>query len=81
MSARVPDDGGRTIRPPVWSVEWNLSEQVFRVDGHEYRRERGGVSQSHQHVVRSVLTSDYEVIEVSEVTAVLELVGARSRST
>ena len=52
--------------PPVWSVEWTPSERVFRVDGHEYRREQGALSQPRQHIVRSVLTCDYEVIEIVE---------------
>ena len=56
----------RAARPPVWSVEWTSSERVFRVDGHEYRREQAAPSQSRQHIVRSVLTCDYEVLEIVE---------------
>jgi len=56
----------RTVQPPVWCVEWTTSEQVFAVDGHEYRREGGDASQSHQCIVRSALTCDYEVVEFFE---------------
>ena len=56
----------RATRPPVWSVEWTSSERVFGVDGHEYRREHGALSQSRQRIVRSALTCDYEVLEIVE---------------
>ncbi|RYC05876.1 hypothetical protein [Nocardioides zhouii] len=65
----IRSTASRAARPPVWSVEWTSSERVFRVDGHEYRREQVALLQPRQRIVRSVLTSDYEVVEV------LELVG------
>ena len=50
----------------VYAVEWTACERVFRIDGRVHHRERRGVALSRQRVVRSVLTSDYEVVDVVE---------------
>ncbi len=49
----------------VFSVEWTPTEYVFRVDGREYYRETEAVSQAHQYLVLSNLTSDYELAELT----------------
>ena len=63
------DDRFGAEEPHVYSVEWSSREREYRVDGRWRRREERGVSLSHQRIVRSVLTCDYEVIEVAEVVA------------
>ncbi len=45
----------------VFSVEWTPTEYVFRVDGREHYREHRAVSQAQQYLVLSMLTSDYEL--------------------
>ena len=50
----------------VYAVEWTAWERVFRVDGEEHHRERRGLVLPRQRIVRSVLTADYEVVEVVE---------------
>ena len=50
----------------VYAVEWTTWERVFIVDGEEHHRERRGVVLPRRRIVRSVLTSDYEVVEVVE---------------
>jgi len=52
--------------PHVYSVEWTAWERVFAIDGEEDHRERRGVVLPRQRIVRSVLTCDYEVVEVVE---------------
>lgn len=49
----------------VFSVEWTPTEYVFRIDGREYYRETGAVSQAAQYLVLSNLTSDYELGELT----------------
>ncbi len=49
----------------VFSVEWTPTEYIFRVDGREYYRETGAVSQADQYLVLSNLTSDYELHELT----------------
>jgi len=49
----------------VFSVEWTPTEYVFRIDGREYYRETGAVSQAAQYLVLSNLTSDYELDELT----------------
>ena len=49
----------------VFSVEWTPTEYVFRIDGREYYRETGAVSQAQQYLVLSNLTSDYELGELT----------------
>ena len=50
----------------VYSVEWTAWERVFCIDGEEDHRERRGVVLPRQRIVRSALTTDYEVVEVVE---------------
>ena len=52
--------------PHVYAVEWTACERVFSIDGRVHHRERKGVVLPHQRIVRSVLTRDYEVVEVVE---------------
>lgn len=49
----------------VFSVEWTPTEYIFRIDGREYYRETGAVSQAQQYLVLSNLTSDYELGELT----------------
>lgn len=49
----------------VFSVEWTPTEYIFRVDGREYYRETGAVSQADQYLVLSNLTSDWELHELT----------------
>jgi beta-glucanase (GH16 family) len=49
----------------VYAVEWTPTEYVFRIDGREYYRETGAVSQAAQYLVLSNLTSDYELGELT----------------
>ena len=52
--------------PHVYWVQWTAWERVFGVDGEEHHRERRGVVLPRRRIVRSVLTYDYEVVEVVE---------------
>ena len=62
------DDGQLPLdEPHVYAVEWTASEQLFRIDGRLHHRERRGVALTRQRIVRSVLTRDYEVVDVVEV--------------
>lgn len=45
----------------VFSVEWTPTGYVFRVDGREFHRETNAVSHSPQYLLLSMLTSDYEL--------------------
>ena len=45
----------------VFSVEWTTTEYIFRVDGREFWRENRAVSQAGEYLVLSMLTSDYEL--------------------
>jgi len=49
----------------VFSVEWTPDAYVFRVDGREYYRETAAVSQVPEYLVLSMLTSDYELSELT----------------
>ena len=49
----------------VFSVEWTPTEYIFRIDGRQYYRETTAVSQTHQYLVLSNLTSDYELSELA----------------
>ena len=44
----------------IFSVEWTPSVYIFRVDGHETFRTNQAVSQTQQHLILSLLASDYE---------------------
>lgn len=52
--------------PHVYAVEWTSGERVYLIDGRVHHRERRGVALPRQRIVRSVLTCDYEVVEVVE---------------
>jgi beta-glucanase (GH16 family) len=45
----------------VFSVEWTPRLLVFRIDGKETYRIRGGVSSDRQYPILSILASDYEL--------------------
>lgn len=45
----------------VFSVEWTPNAYIFRVDGREYHRETKAVSRVDQYLILSMLTSDYEL--------------------
>jgi beta-glucanase (GH16 family) len=45
----------------VFSVEWTPRMLVFRIDGKETYRIRGGISTAHQYPILSILASDYEI--------------------
>ena len=62
--------------PHVYSVEWTAWEWVFGVDGEEHHRERRGVALPLQRIVRSVLTCDYEVVEVVERLVIAPRLGS-----
>ena len=49
----------------VFSVEWTPEQYVFRVDGREFWRERRAVSQAGEYLVLSMLTSDFELPDLS----------------
>ena len=49
----------------VFSVEWTSQGYVFRVDGREFHRETNAVSHSPQYLLLSMLTSDYELPNLS----------------
>ncbi|GAA5130825.1 hypothetical protein GCM10023339_61920 [Alloalcanivorax gelatiniphagus] len=50
----------------VFSVEWSPNLVVFRIDGQETGRMRGGVSAVRQFPVLSLLAADYEVPKIRE---------------
>jgi hypothetical protein len=80
------DDRFPLDEPHVYAVEWTWCERVFRVDGRVHHRERRGAAPSHQHVVRSVLTCDYEVRDVVEVVGLVpdehdDTAGTSSRTS
>ena len=49
----------------VFSVEWSPDALVFRVDGREYWRQTELVSQAPQYLLLSMLTSDYELEQLT----------------
>ena len=49
----------------VFSVEWSPQEYVFRVDRREFWREERAVSQAGEYLVLSMLTSDFELPDLS----------------
>jgi beta-glucanase (GH16 family) len=49
----------------VFSMEWTPEAYIFRVDGREYYRETSSVSQARQYLVLSMLSSDYELAELT----------------
>lgn len=49
----------------VFSMEWTPEYYIFRVDGREYYRESNAVSQARQYLVLSMLSSDYELAELT----------------
>ena len=50
----------------VFSVEWSPRLLVFRIDGKETGRMRGGVSAVRQFPILSLLAADYEVPKIRE---------------
>ncbi len=50
----------------VFSVEWSPNLLVFRIDGRETGRMRGGVSAVRQFPILSLLAADYEVPKIRE---------------
>ncbi len=49
----------------VFSMEWTPANYIFRVDGREYYREPRAVSMAQQYLVLSMLSSDYELDELT----------------
>lgn len=49
----------------VYSVEWTPKSYIFRIDGHETLRTRRGVSQVPQHLILSLITSDWEIARIN----------------
>lgn len=49
----------------VFSVEWTPDEYVFRVDGAEFYRETRAVSRKPAFLILSMLTSDYELRQLT----------------
>ncbi len=50
----------------VFSVEWTPRMLVFRIDGKETYRIRGGISTDHQYPILSILASDYEIPKMKD---------------
>ena len=50
----------------VFSVEWTPRTLVFRIDGQEIRRVRGGVSDVRQFPILSLIAADYEIPKIEE---------------
>jgi hypothetical protein len=50
----------------VFSVDWTPREYVFRIDGHEVWRTREGVSHTHEFLILSMLSSDFELPYVGD---------------
>ena len=50
----------------VFSVEWTPKRYIFRIDGHEVWRTREGVSDVHEFLILSMLSSDFELPEVGD---------------
>jgi beta-glucanase (GH16 family) len=50
----------------VYSVEWTDKEYVFRVDGKETFRTAKGVSNVEEHLLLSLLSSDYEIPKITD---------------
>ncbi len=49
----------------VFSMEWTPESYIFRVDGREYYREARAVSMAQQYLVLSMLSSDYELSQLT----------------
>ncbi|WP_162598563.1 glycoside hydrolase family 16 protein [Nocardioides gilvus] len=45
----------------VYSVEWNASQYIFRIDGREFLRIKKDVSKAPEYLILSMLTSDWEL--------------------
>ncbi|WP_162260845.1 glycoside hydrolase family 16 protein [Nocardioides sp. Soil805] len=50
----------------VFSVEWTPQVLVFRIDGKETYRVRGGISSARQYPILSILASDYEIPKMKD---------------
>ncbi|WP_457205500.1 glycoside hydrolase family 16 protein [Nocardioides sp. P5_C9_2] len=50
----------------VFSVEWTPRMLVFRIDGKETYRIRGGISTDRQYLILSILASDYEIPKMKD---------------
>lgn len=50
----------------VFSVEWTPRMLVFRIDGKETYRIRGGISSDRQYPILSILASDYEIPKMKD---------------
>lgn len=64
----------------VFSAEWTPTEYVFRVDGREFWRTSANVSQSPEYLMFSMLTSNYELVELdpADVGAIAEVDWVRT---
>ena len=51
---------------PRLLVEWTPKRYIFRIDGHEVWRTREGVSDVHEFLILSMLSSDFELPEVGD---------------
>lgn len=52
----------------VFSVQWTRSSYTFSIDGHPHWRTRAGVSGIDEHLILSLLTSDYELPRLDTAT-------------
>ena len=50
----------------VFSVEWTPRTLIFRIDGKETWRISGNISNTQQHLILSLLASDYELSEMKD---------------
>ena len=52
----------------VFSVEWTPTSYVFRIDGKETLRTSEGISQIPQYLILSLLSSDYELAHIKDMS-------------
>ncbi|MCW2835104.1 MAG: hypothetical protein JWN68_3057 [Nocardioides sp.] len=52
----------------VFSVEWTPTSYVFRIDGKETFRTSEGISRISQYVILSLLSSDYELAHIKDMS-------------
>lgn len=50
----------------VFSVQWTPNVIIFRIDGHETWRTSARVSKAQQYLILSLLSSDYEALEMKD---------------
>ena len=50
----------------VFSVQWTPQRLIFRIDGKESHRINGGISNAPQYPILSLLSSDYEFVEMTD---------------